>query len=397
MYREAWRQMRDTFYDPNHHGQNLEELARAYNALLPSVTRRVYLNRLFMRMLGHVSVSHLQVGGGDVPGSAGAGPPVGDIGAEFVLDGARYRFAKIIRSPHFSAAVGLLNAPLDQPGIDVREGDFLIAVDGQEVDTSTNVWARFLGKVNQPVTLTVSATAAGDAPRTYTVVPNAGTGALRNQDRGETNRRRVDALSGGRVAYLYVGGYNPSGVDSVIRGLIGMRDRQALIIDQRNNGGGTTADALIEALNRQPLYEYAYRYGEGFQTPPNTFSGPKVLITNETNFSAAETFALMFKLSRAGTIVGQRTGGGGIGAALFQPPLVDGGRIAIPNRAAFNPAGSWDIENHGVVPDVNVEVLPRDWKEGRDPQLERAVEVALAALKQHKPVPHRRPPYPIHR
>jgi tricorn protease len=322
---------------------------------------------------------------------------VGDIGADFVLEDGRYRFAKIVRSTHFSTAVGLLSAPLDQPGIDVREGDFLIAVDGQQVDASTNVWASFVGKVNRPVMLTVSGTAAGDAPRNYTVVPNAGTGALRNQHRGEANRRRVEALSGGRVAYVYIGGYNITGIDGVMRGLIGMRDRQALIIDQRNNGGGTTSDALIEALNRQPLYEYAYRYGDGFQTPPTTFAGPKVLITNETNFSAAETFALMFKLSRTGTVVGQRTGGGGIGAALFQPPLIDGGRIGIPNRAAYNPVGSWDIENNGVMPDISVEVLPRDWNDGRDPQLERALQVALEALKRQKPATHRHPPYPVHK
>ena len=397
MYREAWRQMRDTFYDPDHHGQDLQALAREYEQLLPSITRRTYLNRLFLRMLGHVSISHLQVGGGDVPPAAPATAPVGDIGADFVLEGGRYRFVRIIRSPHFSVATGLLSGPMDQPGMDVREGDFLMSVDGQQVDGSRNVWASFTGKVNQPVTVTIATNASGEAARTYTVVPNAGTGALRNQARGERNLRRVEALSGGKVGYVYVGGYNPIGIDNVTRGLVGMRDRQALIIDQRNNGGGTTADALIEALNRQALYEYAYRYGDGFQVPPNVFGGPKVLITDETNFSAAETFALMFKLSRAGTIVGQRTGGGGIGAALFQPTLVDGGRIGIPNRAAYNPAGTWDIENTGIAPDVGVESLPRDWRNDRDPQLERAVQVALEGVKKEKQQLPRRPAYPVHK
>jgi tricorn protease len=207
----------------------------------------------------------------------------------------------------------------------------------------------------------------------------------------------VDALSGGTVAYAYIGAYNVNGIDAAIRGLIGLRDRRALIIDQRDNGGGTTSDALIEALNRQTLYDYAYRYGEGFQTPPNAFTGPKVLITSSTNFSAAETFAFMFKLTRTGTIVGERTGGGGIGAALFQPPLMDGGRIGIPNRAAYNPAGTWDIENNGVTPDVTVERLPREWQEGRDPQLERAVQLALDAIKKDRRVAPRRPPYPVHK
>lgn len=258
------------------------------------------------------------------------------------------------------------------PGVDVREGDYLVAVDGQPAEISRNVFAFCEGKVNQPIQLTVSANPTGTPPRTFTVVPTAGTGALRNQDRGEANRKRVDALSGGKLAYVYIGAHDLRGFDDFLRGLIGMSDRQGLIIDQRFNSGGTTADALIEALNRQHIYEYAYRYGDGFPTPPITFAGPKVLITNEQNLSAAETFAFMFKLTKTGTIIGQRTGGGGIGSALFRPPLVDGGRIAIPNRAAYNPAGSWDVENRGVIPDVDVEVLPRDWREGRDPQLEMA-------------------------
>jgi tricorn protease len=396
MYREAWRQMRDTFYDQNHHGQDLAALEARYQPMLASVTRRASLNRLFLRMLGQVSVSHLQVGGGDGP-SPPQSAPVGDVGADFTLENGRYRISKIVRSPHFSTVAGLLTAPLDQPGVDVREGDYLIAVDGQPVDGSRNVYSSFVGKVNQPVAFTVASGPDGRNARTYTVVPSAGTGALRNEDRAEANRRLVDRLSDGRLAYAYIGSHNFGGFDALNRALIGQQDREGLVIDQRNNGGGITADAVIEALNRQRIYDYAYRYGDGFATPANTFAGPKVLIINEQNFSAAETFALMFKLTKTGVLVGQRTGGGGIGAALYQPRLVDGGRIGIPNRAAYESSKSWGIENHGVAPDVGVELLPTGWKEGDDPQLERAVRVAMQALERtSKTSKRKQPPYPVH-
>jgi tricorn protease len=151
-------------------------------------------------------------------------------------------------------------------------------------------------------------------------------------------------------------------------------------------------------LSRKPLYYYMFRDGEDIATPTNPVSGPKVLITNEYNGSAAETFAFMFKLGRVGTIVGRRTGGGGIGPYVFTPDPIDGGGIQLPNRAAYNPnTGSWDIENYGITPDIDVEILPKDWLAGRDPQLEKAIEVAMRELAKIKPAPRLRPKYPVHK
>jgi len=212
----------------------------------------------------------------------------------------------------------------------------------------------------------------------------------------ERNRRLVEELSGGKLAYIYVRNYG-GGVEDFIRGILGNTDKKGLIIDQRYNGGGTIPDSLIEVLNRQPIYYYAYRYGEDFPVPPVTFSGPKVLVINEWDFSAAETFAMMFRLAEVGMIVGKRTAGSGIGTALFYPPLIDGGRIRIPIRAAYNPSGSWEIENHGVTPHFEVDFLPKDWIEGRDPQLEKAVEIALRALEKKSPKSRKRPEYPVHK
>ncbi|HEX8748137.1 MAG TPA: S41 family peptidase, partial [Pyrinomonadaceae bacterium] len=168
-------------------------------------------------------------------------------------------------------------------------------------------------------------------------------------------------------------------------------------IDQRFNGGGITPDYFIEWLKRRPLYYYTYREGEDIPTPVNPGPGTAVLITNEFNGSAAETFAFMFKLGRVGPIVGARTYGAGIGPYVFTPDLIDGGFIQLPNRAAYDPSGTtWGIENIGVVPDVEVEITPRDFMAGRDPQLERAIQAGMEGLKKNVPVLPKKPRYPVH-
>jgi tricorn protease len=246
--------------------------------------------------------------------------------------------------------------------------------------------------------LTLASTAGGENRRDAVVLAQLGTGALRMDQWARENAAKVEKLSGGRLAYVYISNYGArAGIEEFYRALLGYSDREGLIIDQRFNGGGTTADSLIEALKASPLYAYAYRYGRDFRVPPIFLTGPKVLITNGLNWSAAETFAEMFKLAGVGRIVGSRTGGGGIGVALFQPELIDGGVVGIPNRAAYNPAGSWDIENVGVTPDIEVEIIPRDWAAGRDAQLEAAVQTALEMIRTAPAQPAtRRPAYPDH-
>lgn len=203
-------------------------------------------------------------------------------------------------------------------------------------------------------------------------------------------------MSGGRLGYIYAGDYG-AGVYEVIRGLTGYSDRQGIIIDQRFNGGGITPDYLIEWRRRRPIYYYRFREGDDIATPVNPGPAVSVLITNEHNGSAAETFALMFKLARVGQIVGMRTYGAGIGPYVFTPQLIDGGRIQIPNRAAYNPDGSsWGIENIGVPPDIEVEITPQDFIAGRDPQLDRAIQTAMQNLNRTPARPPRRPAYPTH-
>ncbi|HSQ25063.1 MAG TPA: S41 family peptidase [Pyrinomonadaceae bacterium] len=204
-------------------------------------------------------------------------------------------------------------------------------------------------------------------------------------------------MSGGKLAYIYVENYGSAILD-FIRGLAGYSDRAGLIIDQRFNGGGITPDYLIEWLRRKPIYDYTFREGDDIAVPVNPGPPVKVLIVNENNFSAAETFAFMYKLAKVGPIVGLRTGGGGIGPYVFTPSLIDGGNVQLPNRAAYDPSGlSWGVENAGISPDIEVEITPKDWMAGRDPQLEKAVQVAMDELKKAQVWSPKKPKYPVHK
>ena len=397
MFHESMRIMRDWFYDPNHHGQNLAALENEYAAYLPTTVRRSDLNRLMQQMLGYVSVSHLGVGGGDAPPPAGTGNRIGLLGADYDVADGKYRFKKIYRSTPYSSPAGSFSAPLDQPGVEVREGDYLLKVNDQIVDGEKILLSYFENTVGRPTKITVSASANGANARTYTVFPTNGENRLRRANWAEENRKLVDKLSGGRLGYIFIEGYGGDGISSAIRGLTGYADKAGIIVDQRFNGGGITPDYLIEWMQRKPLYYYMFRGGDDIATPVNPAPPVKVMIINELNGSAAETGAFMFQLAKTGPTVGKRTFGGGIGPYYLTPPLIDGGQVRLPNRAAYDPSGAgWGIENTGVTPDFDVEITPADVIAGRDPQLEKAVEVALVQVSKNPLVVPKHPAFPIH-
>ncbi|HJP92854.1 MAG TPA: PDZ domain-containing protein [Pyrinomonadaceae bacterium] len=397
IFHESMRIMRDWFYDPNHHGQDLKALEYEYGAYLPTIVRRSDLNRLMQQMLGSISVSHLNVGGGDSGPPAGSGNRIGLLGADYEIANGKYRFKKIYRSTSYSSPNGSFTAPLDQPGVDVRDGDYLLQVDSQPVEAEKNVLSYFENKVGRPTKITVSANADGANARTYTVFPALGENRLRRANWAEENRKLVEKLSGGRLGYIFIENYDGQGIMNAIRGLTGYADKQGVIVDQRFNGGGITPDYLIEWMQRKPLYYYMFRGGDDIATPVNPAPPAKVMIINELNGSAAETSAFMFKLAKVGPIVGKRTFGGGIGPYYFTPPFIDGGQVRLPNRAAYDPSGTtWGIENVGVAPDFDVEITPADVIAGRDPQLEKAVEVALAQISKNPVFVPKRPPFPVH-
>lgn len=397
IYHEAWRIMRDWFYDSNHHGQELAELERHYAEYLPSITRRVDLNSLMNRMLGHISVSHLGVGGGDVPAPA-PGTGVGMLGADYEVVENRYRLKHVYRATSYNSPVGSVQAPLDWLGVNVREGEYLLAVESQQIDASKSVYSYFEGKSAGALKITVGPKPDGEGARALTVFPVQNEANLRIANWAAENRRRVEQASGGKLGYIYVGNFGQAGIMDFIRGLGGYSDLLGVVIDQRFNGGGITPDYLIEWLQRRPLYYYTFREGDDIATPVNPGPAVKVLIVNEQNFSAAETFAFMYKLGRVGPIVGKRTGGGGIGPYVFTPSLIDGGGVRLPNRAAYNPDGSsWGIENVGITPDFEVDIMPKDFIAGRDPQLEKAIQVAIEQIKKIPASDKRKPRYPVHR
>ncbi|CAA9430967.1 MAG: tolB protein precursor, periplasmic protein involved in the tonb-independent uptake of group A colicins [uncultured Pyrinomonadaceae bacterium] len=398
MFRESMRIMRDWFYDPNYHGQNLAALEREYAAYLPTTTRRGDLNALIRQMLGHVSVSHLGVGGGDtvLQGGGGSGR-VGLLGADYEIADGKIRFKRIYRSTSYASSNGSFSAPLDQAGVDVRIGDYLLEVNGNKVETNKNFYSYFENTIGKPTRIVVSSDVNGNNPRAFTVYPAAGENRLRRANWAEANQKRVEQMSGGKLGYIFIENYDPNGIMNAIRGLTGYADRQGIIVDQRYNGGGITPDYLIEWMQRKPLYYYHFRGGDDIATPVNPAPPVKVMLINEWNGSAAETGAFMFQLGKVGKIVGKRTYGAGIGPYFFTPRLIDGGQIQLPNRAAYNPDGSgWGIENLGVAPDYDVEIMPQDYAAGKDAQLEKAVEVAMTEIAKLKPNQPKLPVFPAH-
>ncbi|HEY0319356.1 MAG TPA: PDZ domain-containing protein [Pyrinomonadaceae bacterium] len=394
IYNEAWRVVREYFYDPNLHGQNLAELKAHYSAYLQGVVTREGLNDLAMEMFSHLSVSHIAgINGGDTPSAAGENEKIGLLGADFEIDRGRYKFTRIYRG---NTAVDGLQSPLGQPGLNVKEGEYLLAVDGADLSASQNLYKYFTGKAGKAVEIKVAPQPDGKGAYTLKVMPVASEYSIRQYEWIEQNRRRVAELSGGRLAYIYLPDTFNSGYEIFNREFYAQLDKQGLILDERFNQGGVAADYIIETLRRTPLQSARLRDGADVRMPVGMIAGPKVMLTNELAGSGGDTLPWMWRQAGLGLIVGKRTAGLGVGAA--GQDLIDGGRVNVPDWGWYNPVkGIWDIENHGVAPDVDIEATLADWRAGRDPQLEKAVELALAELKKRPPAQPKRPPYPVYK
>jgi tricorn protease len=388
MYNEVWRIQRDFFYDPALHGLNYEGTKKKYEGYLEKIAHREDLNYLFREMLGNMSVGHHNSFGGDAPQPN----PVqgGLLGCDFKVENGRYRFAKIFNGENWNPN---LRAPLTQPGVDVNVGDYLIAVNGREVRSTDNVYASFESKGGKQVVIKVSANPDGSNAREYTVVPVAGDMALRNLEWIESNRRKVDQLSGGKLAYVYLPDTAGGGYTNFNRYYFSQIDKEGAVIDERFNGGGTAADYIIDYMDRPLMNRWATREGEDFSTPSASIYGPKAMIVNEYAGSGGDLMPWLFRKAGIGPLVGKRTWGGLVGIYDF-PQLIDGGYVSAPRVAFYNLQGEWEVENFGTPPDIEVDFDPAEWRKGRDPQLEKAVEVVMADLKK-KPAPKfKKPAYP---
>ncbi|MBL8227785.1 MAG: PD40 domain-containing protein [Bryobacterales bacterium] len=388
MYREVWRIQRDMFYDPGLHGLDRERIQARYAPFLDGLTSRSDLTYLFQEMLGELTVGHLNVeGGSETQPKRVRG---GLLGADFEIHNGRYRFKHVYSGENWNPQ---LRAPLTEPGVNVRAGDYLLAVNGRDLTATSNVYSFFEGTAGTAVLLRVASGDSGEGARDVTVVPIADEYELRNRAWIDGNRRKVDHLSGGRLAYVYLPSTGEAGFQSFNRYYYAQADKQGAIIDERFNRGGNMADYIVERLKQPLLNMWHTRAGEDFPTPQNQIFGPKVLIANEYSASGGDALAWMFRQTGAGAIVGKRTWGGMVG--IFDiPVLMDGGFVTVPNIAFYNPRGGWELENVGVPPDIEVEQDPAAVRAGHDPQLEKAVEVALAALAAKPPVLYSRPAFP---
>jgi tricorn protease len=389
IFDEAWRINRDYFYAANMHGLNWRAMKEKYAAFLPEAASRSDVNLLLQWMSSELAVGHHRVGGGDRL-DAPRPVPGGLLGADYAVENGRYRFAKVFGGLNFNPA---LRAPLTEPGVNVRAGEYLIAVGGQDVRPPANLYSFFENTAGKIVELTVGPNADGTGSRVVKVVPVANEAALRNRDWVEGNLKKVDAATGGRVAYVYVPNTAQPGYDYFKRYFYPQTHKDAVIVDERFNGGGQIADYYIDLLRRPLISYWNMRYGDDLKTPAASIQGPKVMIIDETAGSGGDLLPWMFRKFKLGPIVGQRTWGGLVGTLGF-PVLMDGGSITAPNLAIWTPEEGWVVENEGVPPDIEVEQTPKDVIAGRDPQLERAIQVALEALKKEAPPKPSRPAYP---
>ncbi|MCX6627378.1 MAG: PDZ domain-containing protein [Candidatus Solibacter sp.] len=388
MYHEVWRIQRSYFYDPNLHGVNTADSEKEYEKYLDSLSSRADLNYIFNDMLSEMTSGHLRGGGGNIPLARTI--PGGLLGADYEIANGRYRFKKIYAGESWNPQ---LLAPLVQPGLNVNEGDYLLAVNGQELAGKDDVSRLLENSAGKSTVLKIGADPSGANAREITVVPIASELQLRHQEWIAANRRKVDQLSGGKLAYVYLPDTGQGGLTSFNRYYFAQSDKQGAVIDERFNGGGQVADYIIEAMRRQLMGFWSPRYGAIYRTPAASILGPKVMIVNEIAGSGGDAMPWMFRYTKIGPLVGKRTWGGLIGVSQY-PALMDGGNVTAPNFGFFSPEGQWDVENHGVAPDVEVEMDPKSVGEGHDPQLERAVAMALQLLEKNPPPTPKRPEFP---
>ena len=389
IFDEAWRINRDYFYDPGMHGADWPAMKEKYASFLPDVACRNDLNRLIMWMCSELSVGHHRVGGGDQRFNAER-VEGGLLGADYEIADNRYRFKKIYGGLNWNPG---LRSPLTEPGINAKAGEYLLAVNGKEVTASQNIYSFFEKTAGKIIEITIGPNANGSGSKVVKVEPIANESSLRNRDWVEGNLRKVHEATDGKVAYVYVPNTTLQGHEYFKRYFFPQANKQAIIVDERFNGGGLIADYYIDLLTRPYQSHWNMRYGMDLKTPSASIQGPKVMIIDETAGSGGDMLPWMFHKFKVGTLVGKATWGGLVGTLGF-PELMDGGSVSAPNLAIWTKDG-FIVENVDVSPDIEVEMWPADVIKGKDPQLEKAIEVALEQLKNNPPVKEERPAYPV--
>jgi tricorn protease len=392
IFNEGWRNQRDYLYVQNMHGTDWPKMKQMYGQLLPYVMHRADLNYLMDIMGAEIAVGHSYVRGGDMP--TVPQNVAGLLGADFAIENGRYKVTRIYDNESWNPD---LRSPLATPGANVNAGDYILAINGIELRAPDNIHRLLDGTANRQTALTVNSTPAMEGARTVTVVPVASEQALRTRAWVESNRRLVEKLSDGQLAYVYLPNTGQPGYSSFNRYYFSQQDKKGVVVDERFNGGGSAADYIIEILERDFDGYFNNVAGDRypFTSPSAGIWGPKVMIINEMAGSGGDLMPYMFKRRKIGPLIGKRTWGGLVHTA-DTPPFIDGGSMIAPRGGFFTRDGKWAVENEGVAPDIDIENWPKDVIAGRDPQLERAVQEAMRLLKE-RPVDRspKEPPPPV--
>lgn len=389
IFDEAWRMEKEYFYASNLHGLDWDAVYERYRPLLAHVGRREDLNTLIVQVIAELQVGHNRIGGGDI--YKGAGNKVGLLGADFVIEAGRWRIARVYDGGRWNP---FLRAPLAMPGNAAKVGDYLLALDDVALGAEDNLFERLQNRVDQQVRLRVGPHADGSDARDIVVQPIAAENELRLWDWVEHNRRQVAQATDDKVGYVYLPNTANAGYTFFNRMFAAQIDKQALIIDERGNGGGQAANYIVETLSRKHLSGWKDRDGLTYNTPAEALHGPKLMLIDQDAGSGGDYLPYAFRQLGIGPLLGKRTWGGLIGI-YTNPKLVDGGSLTVPFFRFYDAQGRWSVENEGVAPDIDVDLDPLATNAGRDTQLERAIEEILFLLDKYpESVPRTAPPLP---
>lgn len=377
IYKDSWRIFRDYFYDENMHGVDWKELGERYGKLVDYCATRWDLNYLIGELISELNASHTYRGGGDTDEAPVKN--VGYLGIDWANSNNAYKIAKIIKGAAWDTEV---QSPLTLPGVKVKEGDFILEVNGVKLETNQAPWIAFQGLSGKTVELTVNDKPSLDGARKIYVQTLADETRLRNLAWIESNRKRVEEASNGKIGYIYVPSTGTDGQTELVRQFAAQLTKEGLIIDERFNNGGQIPDRFIELLDRKPLAFWKTRDGADWQWPPHANFGPKVMLVNGWSGSGGDAFPDYFRKAGLGKLIGERTWGGLIGIS-GAPALIDGGSVSVPTFRMFDPTGKWFKEGYGVDPDIEVIDDPAQLAKGIDPQLERAIQEVMSELKKN--------------
>ena len=386
IFNDAWRLSRDFFYDPNMHGVNWENMRKKYGELLKDAVTRWDVNYVIGELIAELNASHTYRGGGDQPKPEHRS--VGYLGIDWEIKNKTYQIKRIVKGAPWDIKI---KSPLHQTAVNIKEGDYILAVNGSRLDISQDPWSQFQGMAGQTIELTVNDNPDFQGSRTVIVKTLESETRLRHLDWIEQNRSYVAKESNGKIGYIYVPNTGREGQSELVRQFAAQHHLDGLIIDERFNSGGQIPDRFIELLDRPVLAYWAVRNGKDWPWPPIAHFGPKAMLINGWSGSGGDAFPDYFRKAGLGKLIGTRTWGGLIGIT-GAPHLIDGGMITVPTFRMYNPDGTWFLEGYGVEPDIHVPEDPTQLANGTDLQLKRAVQQVLKELGTVQIKPER-PPY----